>query len=156
VTLRTKLILAQVPLALSLLAIGVVSRRTVLALDHNAQNILKDNYQSVLAAQRMREEADALQRLALHHAFAETTPGGEGSRRESSFERQLDVQEHNITEVGEREMTVRLRQSWRRFRDEWDLLMTRAPAEARRVYFDALEPALEALADHGGPADRHR
>ena len=67
-TLRSKLLLAQLPLAASLVLAGVVSRQTVQALDRNAQDILKDNYLSVLAAQHMRDAADELGRLALERA----------------------------------------------------------------------------------------
>jgi len=70
-TLRTKLLLAQLPLALSLLTVGVVSRKTIGALDRNAQYILKDNHLSVVAAQHMRDAADALSRM----------PGGAHPRR---------------------------------------------------------------------------
>ncbi|MCU1281487.1 MAG: multi-sensor signal transduction histidine kinase, partial [bacterium] len=67
-TLRTKLLLAQLPLAVALLVVGVASRKTIDALDRNSQNILKDNHLSVLAAQRMREAADAIGRDALRTA----------------------------------------------------------------------------------------
>ena len=67
-TLRTKLLLAQLPLALSLVLVGLVSRHTVEALGHNAEDILKDNYLCVLAAQRMRDAADTMADAALAHA----------------------------------------------------------------------------------------
>ncbi len=92
-TLRRKLLLAQLPLALSLLVVGLVSRRTVASLDHNAQDILKDNYLSVLAAQRMRDALDALP----------------DATARADFEHNLRFQEDNVTEPGEREMTERLR-----------------------------------------------
>ena len=68
-TVRTKLLLAQLPLALSLLVVGAVSRRTVMALGHNAEDILKDNQLAVLAAQRMRDAADTMaDALRVSHA----------------------------------------------------------------------------------------
>jgi signal transduction histidine kinase len=108
VTLRTKLLLAQLPLALALLGIGVVSRQTIAKLDVSSQDILKDNHLSVLAAQRMRDAADGLQRK----------PGD--AELQARFERELKFQEGNITEVGEREMTEKLRAAWTRFRGHWD------------------------------------
>ena len=57
-TLRSKLLLAQLPLAISLVLVAVVSRGTVTSLEHHSQTILKDNHASVLGAQRMRESAD--------------------------------------------------------------------------------------------------
>ena len=60
--LRSKLLLAQLPLALALVLVGYGARRTVDAMDRSSQDILKDNYASVLAAQHMRDAIDALDR----------------------------------------------------------------------------------------------
>ena len=79
-TLRSKLLLAQVPIALSLVVVGFAARSTIAALDHNAQDILKDNYLSVLAAQRMRDAADAMARAALAHALEQLGPGAKEMR----------------------------------------------------------------------------
>ena len=104
-TLRTKLFLAQLPLALSLVLVGWVSRRTVAQLDRNSQNILKDNHLSVLAMQRMRDAADE---MAAH-------PQADTDGQRAIFERALRFQESNITEAGESELTRQLRAEWTRF-----------------------------------------
>src|SRR5262249_33650818 len=120
VTVRTKLLLAQLPLALSLLVVGAVSRRTIGELGHNAEDILKDNYLSVLAAQRVRDAADTMADVALMHARGHQSPVSVDvvTRQRQTLTHELAFQEHNITEVGEREMTARLRGSWARFADE--------------------------------------
>jgi signal transduction histidine kinase len=145
VTLRTRLLLAQLPLALALVVIGVLSRQTIGALDRNAQDILKDNYLSVLAAQRIRDAADALARVALHHAREHELAAEQPAERKAVIERELRFQEHNITEVGERESTERLRAAWTRFQADWDRVMALAPAQAERAWFDSLEPTQVAL-----------
>src|SRR6185312_6642930 len=71
-TLRAKLILAQSPLALALLLLGVVSGSVTRRLGAQARLILADNYRRVLAAERMkgsldRLNSDALILLAGHH-----------------------------------------------------------------------------------------
>ncbi|HEX6838483.1 MAG TPA: MCP four helix bundle domain-containing protein, partial [Polyangia bacterium] len=146
-TVRTKLLLAQLPLALSLVLVGYVSRRTVGALGHNAEDILKDNYLSVLAAQRMRDAADSMADAAFLHARGRPSPvdADELAKERATLDRELTFQENNITEVGEREMTARLRGSWTRFSDEFTRAMRAPPAEADRMYFDALKPALAQL-----------
>jgi NtrC-family two-component system sensor histidine kinase KinB len=53
---------------------GAVSRRAVASLGHNTQHILKDNYLSVLAAQRMRDSADAMVRAASAQAAERAVP----------------------------------------------------------------------------------
>ena len=110
-TLRRKLLLAQLPLALSLVVVGITSRKTITALDRNSQAILKDNHQSVLAAQRMRDAAELLGRATLHGAPADAAQ----ARARATFERELRFQESNITEAGERDVTERLRAAWTHF-----------------------------------------
>ncbi len=131
-TVRTKLLLAQLPLALSLIVVGIVSRNTVDRLSHNAQYILKDNYLSVLATQRIRDAADTLAGAALDRGRARP-PGltGEALAHERS--------------IVEREMTARVRASWTRFAGSFDEAMGAAPAPAEALYFGALLPALREL-----------
>ena len=113
--LRYKLLWAQLPLALALALVGYVSQGTIATLDRSSQAILKDNYQSVLAAQRMRDSADELGRLAAARALgppaAVVDSGAEVAARDA-FDRQLTFQEGNLTEAGERELTATLRARW--------------------------------------------
>src|SRR6185503_14242390 len=64
-TLRGKLLLALAPLALALALLGGVSLWTVARLGLRSQVILKDNYRSVLAAERMKEALERLDSAAL-------------------------------------------------------------------------------------------
>ncbi|HSD22495.1 MAG TPA: PAS domain-containing sensor histidine kinase, partial [Anaeromyxobacter sp.] len=100
-TLRAKLLAAQAPFALVLLVFGYVSTTTLMALGASPELILKDNYRTVLAAERMMESLEQLQAGAL--ARAAGRPFDEGSLRDARrrVESELDVQEHNITEIGE-------------------------------------------------------
>jgi len=54
-TLRTRLLLAQAPLAAGLVLVGLVALNTLETLGQSSQLILRDNFNSVLAAQRMKE-----------------------------------------------------------------------------------------------------
>jgi two-component system, NtrC family, sensor histidine kinase KinB len=141
--LRSKLLLAQVPLALALALVGFMSRRTIGAMDRASQDILKDNYLSVLAAQHMRDAADALDRLAAAHATVQrpADPAAIASERET-FERELRFQESNITEIGEREMTERLRRNWDDYHARLDSLFATAPPAAAAAYFGRVVPSL--------------
>ena len=73
-TLRGKLLLAQLPLALSLVVVGSVSRHTVAQMGHESQQILKHNHLSVLAAQRMRDAAEARAHAAMAGRALPVTP----------------------------------------------------------------------------------
>jgi NtrC-family two-component system sensor histidine kinase KinB len=148
VRLRSKLLLAQLPLALALVVVGGVSRQTIATMDRHTQDILEDNYLSVLAAQRMRDSADALERLAAPRAHRHQ--GGDGhhdgdakgerergeqARLEAAFARELAFQQGNVTEPGEREQTVLLARHWHDYREQL----------GAHGDFDALEASLVTL-----------
>ena len=139
-TVRTKLLLAQLPLALSLVLVGLVSRHSVRELGHNSADILKDNYLSVLAAQRMRDAADTMADAALAYTRGRTPVASDAEleRQRAVFERELAFQESNITEPGEREMTARVRGSWTRFDRNFHEALRLPAGDAERLFFDAL------------------
>jgi signal transduction histidine kinase len=111
-TLRRRLLLAQAPLAAALLVVGAASLRTVSYLGESSDAILKDNYRSLLAAQRMAAALDALDREALLRASGRAPAG---TSRGDAFEAELRVQEGNVTEPGEGEATARLRAAWGKY-----------------------------------------
>jgi signal transduction histidine kinase/HAMP domain-containing protein len=137
VTLRAKLLGAQVPLALVLVLFGWASTRTLTSLGESPQLILKDNYRSVLAAERMMEALERLQASAL--AGATGRPADEGDAR-ARFEAELQVQEQNVTEQGEGAATGRLRERWAAYLEALDAPGVVAAARLAR-YFDAVAPA---------------
>jgi signal transduction histidine kinase len=110
-TLRRQLLLAQVPLAAALLVVGVASLRTVSFLGDSSETILQDNYRSVLAAQRMGDALDGLDREALLRALSQPEVERAQALRDR-FESELRIQEGNLTEPGEGQATERLRAAW--------------------------------------------
>jgi NtrC-family two-component system sensor histidine kinase KinB len=141
VTLRAKLLLAQAPLGLALALVGVASLSAIASLGRSPELILRDNYRSVLAAERMLRAEKELDDFAL--ARAAGRPAADPARAEASarFEAELRAQEGNITERGETEATKNLRARWvgqQRALD--DVLAAPAPARLDR-YFEAFAPA---------------
>jgi signal transduction histidine kinase/HAMP domain-containing protein len=116
VTLRRRLLLAQVPLAAALLVVGTASIRTVSFLGKSSETILQDNYRSVLAAQRMGDAVDGLDREALLRALRQP-PVEDAQQLRDRLESELRVQEGNVTEPGEGEASRRLRDAWNRYRE---------------------------------------
>ncbi len=110
-TLRRRLLLAQVPLAAALVVVGAASLRTVSFLGDSSETILKDNYRSVLASQRMGDALDGLDREALLRALSKAEVERAPMLRDR-FESELRVQEGNLTEPGEGQLTERLRAAW--------------------------------------------
>jgi two-component system, NtrC family, sensor histidine kinase KinB len=141
--LYRKLLLAQAPLALALAIMGVFSVLVVSYLGRHSQTILKDNYRSVLAAQRMKEAAERMDSGALFIVAGERQKGIEQAEKNRPiFEAELKVQEGNITEAGEKEFTEKLRAAWTDYLGKFDRLQKGATAEeARRLYFSELEAA---------------
>jgi len=146
---RKRLILAQLPLALAMTATGFFSLETFSTLGRRSQEILTENYQSVVAAQGMKDSVERIDRGALMRLSGD----GETGKRQSAehrrrFETHLAVQEANITERGEREATANLRDRWERYRaayDQWEAGPDRG--QARAFYQSQLAPAFLAVKD---------
>jgi two-component system, NtrC family, sensor histidine kinase KinB len=139
--LYRKLLLAQAPLALALGIVGIFSLLVVSYLGTHSQTILKDNYRSVLAAQRMKEAVERMDSAALFIAAGERQKGREQAEKNRPiFEAELKVQEGNVTEAGEKEFTEKLRAAWTDYLSKFDRLQKGATVdEAKRLYFSELE-----------------
>ncbi len=146
-TLRVKLLLAQAPLAVALAVVGVLATATVSSLGHNSDAILKDNYRSVLAIQRMQEAIERMQDSAALLLLSGPTEGtARAAVQRQRFESELRVQEGNVTEPGELEATQRLRQLWTAYQAAFEHLQQLGePAATRAFFFDNLDPAFGAV-----------
>jgi signal transduction histidine kinase len=141
VTLRAKLLAALVPIGVVLVIYGVGTAKTLTALGSSPALILKDNYRSVLAAERMLGHLEQLQEAALVRADGRPVDPAAIDREVAAFDVELAAQEHNITEVGEEAATRSLRERWNRYRAA--LADPVPPRQGPRLsgYFDALVPA---------------
>lgn len=144
-SLRTKLLLAQIPLGVVLITISVLSVTLISKLGSHSQTILKDNYRSVLAAQRMKESIERIDSAALFLLAGRSDKAlPQVSLNRPIFEGELKVQEGNITEPGEAEVTARLRASWTDYQRKFDRFGEIAdPQSSKQFYFTELEPAFE-------------
>jgi signal transduction histidine kinase len=142
VTLRGKVLLAQAPLAIALALVGVLSAAVTTRLAGQSRLILADNYRSVLAAQRMKESLERIDSNAMYRvAGHETGTADTIASHRRAFEHELQVEEGNITEVGEGEATRALRASWNAYARELDAFMALAArAEREDRYFRVLLP----------------
>jgi signal transduction histidine kinase len=141
--LYKKLLLAQAPMAVALAIVGVFSVVVVSFLGTHSQTILKDNYRSVLAAQRMKEAIERMDSAALFLVAGQRQKGIEQAEKyRPVFEAELKVQEGNITEHGEKEFNERLRAAWIEYQAALERLRSGATAEeTRKLYFAELEAA---------------
>ena len=141
--LYKKLLLAQSPIALALVALGIFSVVAISYMGSHSQTILKDNYRSVLAAQRMKESIERMDSAALFLVAGQNEKGvQQAAKYRPIFEAELKVQESNITEAGEKDFTAGLRAAWTDYQAKFDRLQATAGAdEMRRLYFSELEAA---------------
>ncbi|HEX7406392.1 MAG TPA: ATP-binding protein [Candidatus Binatia bacterium] len=145
---RMKVLLAQAPLAIALLLVGVLATGTLSSLGQQANTILTDNYRSVLAAERMKESIERIE-----DAPSLLLIGGSNDQRMSHvaverqrFESELRVQEGNITEPGEDEATRKLRAVWTAYQEHFDRFpAVTDTAAARAFYLEELQPAFVAV-----------
>ena len=141
--LRTRLLLAQVPLALALLVVGALAVATLAGLGESGRRILSDNYRSVLAAQRMKEAIERIDSAALFLVIGEDARGvRQAAENRPRFESELRVEEENITEVGEREAAEQLRRNWNTYQQAFDaFVQLKSPEQRRDGYLSVLSPA---------------
>ena len=151
--LKTKLLLAQIPLALALLALGAVAIATIGQLGSSSERILQDNYRSVLAAQRMKEAIERMDSAALFIALGRREEGKQlALRNRKVFEEELAVQIKNITEKGEQEASEALSARWQNYLASYESFVQETAIEVLRDrFFTDLFPkflAVKAGADH--------
>jgi signal transduction histidine kinase/HAMP domain-containing protein len=145
-TLRTQLLLAQGPLVLALAAVGAVAVATTHSLGRAGERILTDNYRSVLAAQRMKESIERLDSAALFLVIGERERClALAAEHLPAFERELEVEEHNITEPGEQEAAERLRAAWNQYRGDHRAFLAAPQPELQRRYLQTLQPGFQTV-----------
>lgn len=143
ISVRGKLLLGQLPLLLALLVLTVFALATVSSIGDSAQNILQDNYRSVLAAQRMKEAIERMDSGALFVIAGQHKLGWEqvGSHRRR-FDQELQIEEANITEVGEAEIARKLRSAWEHYLHQLQRFQSLDDSSSlRQHYFQDLAPA---------------
>ena len=146
-SLRGKLLLCQVPLLTALLALAVLALSTIATLGESAQNILSDNYRSVLAAQRMKDAIERMDSGALFLIAGQRELGIEQMKQnQQRFEIELHIEEDNITEPGEAEVAKKLRARWELYLHRCNsYVKTEDPAALSAAYFQSLAPAFLAV-----------
>jgi len=148
-TLRTRLLIAQGPLALALALVGVLAVVTLADLGKSGERILADNYRSVLAAQRMKEAIERVDSAAHFLLIGEDARGlRQAAENRPRFESELRAEEQNITEPGEQEAAVALRGNWTDYQQAFDAFVQLPQKEQRRDrYVQVLSPAFVRVKD---------
>jgi signal transduction histidine kinase len=144
--LPTKLTLGFVLLLAILLAIGVASITLLDRLGGSIDVILRENYKSVIASERMKESLERMDSGALF-ALAGQEPRGSALavQHRPRFEEALKTELGNITLPGEGERAARVRQLYGAYVPVLQqVLDPTRPVESRRaLYFQRLYPTFQ-------------
>lgn len=147
-SVRTKVLLAQAPLAIALVLLAILATTTLASLGQHVNTMLADNYRSILAAERMKEAIERIQDAPALLLIGGTTGSGLAhvTAERQRFESELKTQEGNITEPGEDEATHKLRALWTTYQERFDRFAAITdPTAARTLFFDELEPGFLAV-----------
>lgn len=141
-SLRTRLLVSHLALValMAVVMLGAVANffRLGLSIDH----ILKDNYQSVIIAQTMKEALERQDSAATFYlAGQEEKARAQWRLNVPIFEKALDGEHANITEVGEKAVADSLSLHFKIYKSSVkQLLETRDERAAKKLYFERLEP----------------
>jgi NtrC-family two-component system sensor histidine kinase KinB len=106
-----------------LVILSVIAFVTVTSIGNSAQNIIHENYRSVLATQRMKESIERMDSGALFLIAGQRSRGLEqAAENRERFEFELRIEEENITEAGEADAARKLRRLWNDYQRGFDEL----------------------------------
>lgn len=125
-TLRRKLLLSQLPLVLALSAITAGALYAAVRFGSAPGDILYENFRSFDAARSMLHTIDSIdQRVLSADLEGRAFSAADAADELAAFDRDLRLQESNITETGEEQATAALRRAWSAYRAGLD--RTRSP-----------------------------
>jgi len=134
--------LAIVALMTVVMALAVV---TFFHLGRSINRILRDNYDSVIAAEDMKESLERIDSAATFYLAGQTGKARQQYQANLPiFEKWLNVEEHNVTEVGEQQMADDLGDWFPVYRVAVEKLLNgqvHGAAGERVYYFHLLEPS---------------
>jgi signal transduction histidine kinase len=136
---RARILLAQAPLAVALVLIAVLALRTIGTLGAGAEAILQQNYRSVLAAQRMSNALEAIDRAALFQLGGQPAAANIDAQI-AAFDSELALETGNITEAGEADAVRALTAQWADYTAALAALRNSTDGAAA-IYFERMAPA---------------
>jgi two-component system, NtrC family, sensor histidine kinase KinB len=134
--IRTKLVIAFAGLLLIVVAVGVVSIHTLNESSQAIARILRENYDSVAACDRIKEAMEKLDRQA-ELCLLEDRPEVclQSETVIGNLERNLHIQQGNVTLPGEQELTNRLTNAWQSYKQNLDNFYKLTDLGSRHTFY---------------------
>jgi signal transduction histidine kinase len=142
-TLNRRLLLGIAPVLVIFLAVGIHAIFLFSKLGGAIDVILRENYQSVVASQNMKEASERMDSGLLFMLGGEEERGRQLFQLYAPvFEKNSDIESHNITLPGEGELENKIRQLHAKYGEVAAQFLALSPSDpARRaLYFDQLLP----------------
>jgi NtrC-family two-component system sensor histidine kinase KinB len=135
-SIRTKLVIAFAGLLLIVAVVGVLSIHTLNESSKAIARILRENYDSVAACDHMKETLEKLDRQA-EMCLLEDRPDlcQLSAPVIGDFEKNLRVQQGNVTLPGEQELTNQLTDAWQGYRQNLEKFYRLSDLSARREFY---------------------
>jgi NtrC-family two-component system sensor histidine kinase KinB len=145
--LRTKLLIGYAAFTIALGALGAWSARSLNRMSGVSGRIISENYDSVVAAQDMKDNLERQDSAAVFELLGEHTRAiRQATIHRTAFDAAFDKAAHNITEVGEAEIINAIRTRREDYVRRYDEFL-RTEGNRTRMYFEDLEPRFTALKD---------
>jgi PAS domain S-box-containing protein len=139
--IKSKLFMGLGFLFLVIVVLWVVSSAYIYTISNYADAMFKDNYKSIVSAKHMSMVLDEMKDLQTAYLFSgmEVKIDSSYAGLVRSFEKNLQDEENNITEAGEREIAMQLRSSFDEYMDIFNSVKTDS-SDRKEIYFIRLLP----------------
>jgi two-component system, NtrC family, sensor histidine kinase KinB len=143
--LRTKLLLGYSGFILALGVLGAWSARTLSQMSAVSGLIISQNYDSVVAAEDMKESLERQDSAAVFELLGQHERAArQAAEHRARFNAAFDKAAANITEIGEREVIDAIRGGRDEYYRRFDAFL-RASGDRTAQYFSVLEPRFNAI-----------
>ncbi len=144
-SLKTQLLVSHLVLVVLMMVVMTGAIINFLRLGRSIDRIFRDNYKSVVVAQRMKDALERMDSSAVFILAGQTQRArSQYATNRARFASAYYVEAHNITEPGEQEMANDLGRWFSRYQKSAEKLLFADPpmstSAARAFYFGTLEP----------------
>jgi NtrC-family two-component system sensor histidine kinase KinB len=143
--LRTKLLLGYLGFVVALGVLGAWSARTLFQMSVVSDRIIAENYDSVIAAQHMKDSLERQDSAALFELLGQHERATrQVAQHRAGFDAAFAIAAGNITEHGEREVIEEIRRDRDEYYQRFDRFLG-ASGDRAALYLRALEPSFNML-----------